>query len=670
MLLALTLLLLTEVADMPAFSPDEFARWNESRKRNLYGGPGMSDPATDRPAIKTGAPKDAGNAFGYRLTDEDTKDFLGKPQTIDLTGTSKTGDITSEPGALPAPSTGAGAGGRFGGGVSGVSGAQGVPDIAGYVSKLLSAIGQGGDLGTRRTVGGEGTTQDANTSLSDRLRSGGDLSAYLANFPVAGPGLAGEVSAGLAPPSDVFNPGALGGATGQFLPGTGAVPGSTTAPTGSSSGSLAGMAIGPLLGYLSQLATSDAPPEMRAAVQGLITALSPVAAAATTGAVGGIAAGTGALSGAAGGLAAAGPGLIASAPMTAMIIGTSINNMLSQAALAEKLGARAKKLSGGVGDTFASLSAAPDLLAQLGPNTTPEEAANIYKQVEALQQQFENSGMEDFLQSGYTSVGSQGQGNLFAGFPQGPELFAQLTPFMQAMDVARMRATDIAARAGQPIEGARPIFDYAYNLGSPEFAEAARPSSTTPARGQVSEQLAKLFGTEAGQQASPAGFGTGTYDPVAEANQLAGPDLLRFAGIPQGTQATIADIEKFLGPGGAGYGLVEPGSAGAKYGTSRYGIINREIFNALNAIQPGNYEAGLADVFGRYGGAHPGLAQWGFGMTPADRAAATQRAAEAQQLAQRALGVMGGGGSPAVPGGSFGPTGAMSEFDRRRLGLR
>jgi hypothetical protein len=212
--------------------------------------------------------------------------------------------------------------------------------------------------------------------------------------------------------------------------------------------------------------------------------------------------------------------------------------------------------------------------------------------------------MEDFLQQGRTSVtGPSGQGSLEAGFAQGPEIMAALAPYLQALDLGRLRATDVAASGGQPIAGARPIYDYAYSLGSPAFAEQARPASSTPQAGQLSALLPQLFGTQTGWQASE--------------ESLAGPVTAQtkaFAGLPPEWQGSIEDVQKYLAPGGAGYGRVEQGNANATYIPTNYGVANQDIFKALQGIQPGNYEQGLAQLFGQYGGQAPGLDALGFGQ--------------------------------------------------------
>ncbi len=123
------------------------------------------------------------------------RSFLGgEPRPIYLPGG---GDLSMGVGAAPSPgvgsSVGAGGGQMFGGKadlatgsrIGGESGAN----ILGLIQKslgigekgadFLNRLLSGGDLGPRGTIGGEGTPQNANTSLSDALRSatGGSVSS-------------------------------------------------------------------------------------------------------------------------------------------------------------------------------------------------------------------------------------------------------------------------------------------------------------------------------------------------------------------------------------------------------------------------------------------------------------------------------------------------------------
>jgi hypothetical protein len=585
--------------------------------------------AQQREAGRTGGPSGPGSssAFGGsgQLTGPGQKDYLGKSIDVQLGGTSGF-DVMAGPPAAPSSAGGGTSGFMGGGGPASASGPQGTPDIARFIQQILGKVGQGEQKGQGGTSGFDFANM-APFSISPDVLSG--LSG----------GSAGSFDLANAVPFD---------ARAGLLSQEGMV-----APSGSTAGSLAGMAIGPLLSILSSMATQDASPEMRAAISGLIQAVSPALAPAAAGAVSGIAAGTGALSGAAGSLAAAGPGLIASAPMAAMMISTSINDMLTKQAMAGQLEDRFKNLQQNLPGHIAALQKAPALLQQLEGVTDPAQAAQIYRQVEAIQKDFDASGMEDFLQHGYTTLGRTGYGDVSAGGQQFRDIFASLTPYMQAMDMARIRATDIAARGGQPIPGARPIYDYGFNLGSPAFMEAARPGSTTPGRGPVNQLLGTLYGAGEGGFAAP-------YTPGERVSVT--PELATFLGLdPSLVGGTIGDLTNFIYPGSNRWEQFEPGSAAAKYMPSNYGVVNREIFGALQGIQPGNYEQGLAEIYGKYGGAHPGLSQWGFGTggMAADQART--------QLVQRALDASGGS---SFPGGAFGPTGALSEEDRRRLGVR
>lgn len=412
-------------------------------------------------------------------------------------------------------------------------------------------------------------------------------------------------------------------------------------------------------------------PAIGAAVPGGIAAAGATAGSSlgALGALGGGGAMSGVAGSAGGAAGAAGGGLAgaaASLPMVAMIIGTAVNSMLASKQDAFDLGQRFKSLTGQIPGKIASLQNAPALLAQLNdPAVTPQQAADVYRQLEAIQQDLDQSGVEDFLQTGRTGiVGSRSNaaGPTSAQFSQGPEIWEALTPYLQALDVGRMRATDIAARGGAPIEGARPLFDYTM-LGSPQFMEALRPGSALPG------QLPQYLGIEQNVHVTPDGrtvvtgssaprgydiggafyqgvggdFGRNIQDTSFGA-QAAGPELLKFAGLPtQDTSRTpltqedlanwaaanvqgdmgqipqelldrakpltsVADVSRYLSPGGAGLG-----GPAQQYGMTPYGFANLPLFNQVQAVQPGQYEQGLSQLFGQYGGAHPMLSEFGFG---------------------------------------------------------
>ena len=109
--------------------------------------------------------------------------YLGKPVSVDLPGTVST-PSTGGPPSLPSiPGMGGVAGtAQAGRAASGAGGGGGGPTLEQQIAQALG-VGEKGaafaakllgtdDLGTRGDVGGAGTPQDSNTSLSDVLRSG------------------------------------------------------------------------------------------------------------------------------------------------------------------------------------------------------------------------------------------------------------------------------------------------------------------------------------------------------------------------------------------------------------------------------------------------------------------------------------------------------------------
>lgn len=139
------------------------------------------------------------------------QDILGAPSDIRLSGTGALpgGGAAA---ALPAPAGPGGVAGGFLGGSRGQQGGGG-PDSLGTAKQALEAayktgtFGQGlfgPDLGTRGNVGGEGTTQDSSTSLSDRLRTGADIPNFAGTTAeLYGPQLATMV--GNTSPTAYFN---------------------------------------------------------------------------------------------------------------------------------------------------------------------------------------------------------------------------------------------------------------------------------------------------------------------------------------------------------------------------------------------------------------------------------------------------------------------------------
>ncbi len=296
------------------------------------------------------------------------------------------------------------------------------------------------------------------------------------------------------------------------------------------------------------------------------------AGAAGAGAAGAGAAGAGAAGGTAAGGVAAGTVGLALAPVVAGYLGASIDAMLSKQEAMDRAAQQMRRLTAGINPTISDWSQAPGLLGQLTPQTTPEEARALYDQLSAIQNRYQQSGMEQFLMQGGTASMYGPGGSI--GFDQGPALAQNLRPFTSAYDVGLLRAIDAMARGGMDVSG------LAY--GTPEAAARAfggnasyiDPESGSKARGAQYNPYLQANYAPAYTQTNQADLLARGIDPNAYGMGLQGPVY--------GTQEPFRSSET-------------PWFLGGEGGLTRWSPQAQADFAK---IQPGHFEERLAQLFG------------------------------------------------------------------------
>lgn len=646
---------------------DPFLRYVEGM-RGRFGGPGQGGAPARGPSKP--------NAFGGQvLTEPGTLDVLGKPTAgIKLSGTSDTGDLLSGPGAIPGGSTGAGAGGPFGGGAR-RAGPGGPSDLSLALQSLGTAksVGEfvsrffGGEGGTRGSVGGEGVTQRSDQSLSDRLRSDANIPAQFRTPPSRLPFLPGS---GFTPSKDVsaafqsmspqeqalfgewFGPGAgVLGATDYFstpqglaalgelgintdiLRGAGVVPsGAGAAGTLGNIGGGAG-AVAAVLGLIASL-TGDA--ELGKAAQALGAAAGGVGLAATgaglaaTGGTLGITAATPALSA---GVAGAGA---AFAPIAALMLASTISGLAGGddpvgAGIADMMkrtagnypffGEKLAQTTGQQGRAFGALESA---LPYVQSKEELGQLLNTYRNYLGT-----TTGVEPEMYGGDIYGIAKTPGT--TGFEHGQQgLQIDWGPRTQALNeqvqalLGVLPGNQITARYGEPGGGLE--------------GESAR---------RLWQQFFPMTGGDVASRTVGGGPGEWWFGEGGTP-----------AFIPQpGTQ----EFASYTGPD----------SPYAYYGM-------QDITNAMNAgtMAGPSWDPATGQLVYTRGATPPKPSDY-FQVSPywqQLQAAAQEQNAQRTQLAQRALSGLTGGTGAALGAGStsgaFGPTGGMTEEDRRRLGLR
>lgn len=330
----------------------------------------------------------------------------------------------------------------------------------------------------------------------------------------------------------------------------------------------------------------------------------------------GAAAGAGAAEGAAGSAAAGaaggvGAGLLGGAAAVAPGLAISLANLSETIHDSEENAFRGsqqyRRLMGSyLPDFLANLKTIPGQLDKLNANPNPYVGQDVYKEMNRIQHQLGDTGLENFLKSGttYSNYGTSGGPNTIASFdfPQGPLMYAQAEPYLRMLDLGRIRGQDAAARGGLGVEGG----------------------------GLSPESYGLTFGSRvynSGANGGEGGAWSREYNPWYSANY--GPGIQAKAASDEATAYHTAHPED---PAGAGYTASNapnayhqtPVTAGPTEGTTAGGdwVPNERqtwqpgALEALNSLTPGSYESGLAGIFGAdpgawnkdigFGGSNPG----------------------------------------------------------------
>lgn len=350
----------------------------------------------------------------------------------------------------------------------------------------------------------------------------------------------------------------------------GVAPGGS-ALAGGVSGAL-GAGLGALPGLIGQLA-GNTDPRVAAGLGavGAVGAPAALGALGSTGVLGSGAVGAGAGSATAGagaGLAAAAPALWIAAPYLAATLVKAFTSDRDDQQAMFNAKSNMRRFMGNMNDTFVNWNQMPNLLKQLN-NATPEQARQIYDQIQKVQDQFGGSGMEQFLATGGTGS-SPGSGFADIEFPAGPKIMEGFRPQMTMADIGRLRAIDQMARAGVDVSK-MPLADpfiAAQTFGSmnryrdPESGNASMSNVYNP---YLTEHFDKptreAFAKDPSQQAIFNEYGTQVQTPNFSARQP---------------------------------------------------VYDPEAMKAIGALKPGNLESGLAELYGNQY-ANPLLSQYGFG---------------------------------------------------------
>lgn len=361
----------------------------------------------------------------------------------------------------------------------------------------------------------------------------------------------------------------------------------------------------------------------------------PIAGGALAGSLGlGAGAGVGGgLAGAGAGAAAGMAGLAAAAPAGVIAIPTMVIMAMQMAADKKAMGQLKSRMKGFGIELPNQLQRVQDmgmLGAGIGPDTTPEQAANYFQQLMDTSNNFRESGAENILQSGFSRVSGESR-DFTAEFPQGPELYKQLSPYLNAIEGGKLRSLDVMGNANTPlpgswmngttnwdgswnptVNGAEDPMRFAYNFATPEFMSAlASP-------GVASRQESYNAG-EGGMMERTV------YDPFQSNAQF--------------------DLKNpYASATAEGQGL--PGQ-----------YVNSGLYNQMMGLKPGNLESGFNSLFAPYGGFNEagrgiGLGQPRTGVVAPVSASAPVGAAGNGMTG--GAGAPGGGGSPSNLLGSLG----------------
>ena len=248
------------------------------------------------------------------------------------------------------------------------------------------------------------------------------------------------------------------------------------------------------------------------------------------------------------------------APVALGIAGAGLSDMFDTSAA--DFAKSSKDLFSSVPSVVQRFSTAPELFGQLGPTTTPDEAKRIYDALQGLQDQFQNTGVENLFKSGGRVTGENtkfdlfgGEGNYSAQFPGDVgAIYKGMLPAGLAVALGRLRAADIIGKATGKPYGLDPM-SYARTFGGEQTL------ADYQARGDMPTAFTAALG--------PA------LDTVYESD---------YYDNWQGLSDARAAIAAARAPG--------------------------SLYAEVMGLAPGNYEQGLSDIIARYGG-------WGGIGTPA-----------------------------------------------------
>lgn len=446
-----------------------------------------------------------------------------------------------QPGIGPAPAPSAPSGSDSANGIAGMVGQYGRP--------IASAFGQDYSRGLGGLLGltnlGLGVSQgNPVQAAGGGLSAIGGLSGLLNNSPnlagALGLGSMGTAGSGLGGMSALGSIGAGAGGLGGLLGIYGGIQGLMNGGSVPSGLMQLGSGLAGTYGALSSLAPTVFP-SATAALAAAVPSLAPAIAGAA---------------------AAAGPAAMVAAPYAIAKLIQAWQAMGPDKANARQLGNRVSNIYGQLPGELSQIQSIPGIIGQMNSNSTPAEAASVLKQLNHVQDQFQTGGWESYQKSGQTGVESVGPGNMHANLSDVQTALDKMNPYMQLMDVNRIRAQDILGRAGwTPEQIQQQTGRY---IGPQEWAMNLNAQSYKGGSGQVPIYQ--------------------NYNPTFNA-----------AFRPAGWQ--------------------DPNSsppAGSLY--TNFGNVNQSLWDQLTAIKPGNFESGLNQLLNQYGGVNPGMVQMGFGQ--------------------------------------------------------
>lgn len=328
---------------------------------------------------------------------------------------------------------------------------------------------------------------------------------------------------------------------------------------------------------------------------------------------------TAALASAVPSLAPAIAGSLAAAPVAGMVAGPYVVAKLIQAyqalgpdkANARQLNNRVQNIYGQLPGELSVLAGIPGITGQLTPNSTPEQAADVLKQLNNIQSQYQAGGWESHQKTGQTSVqmvGDQGGGS--ANLPDVQRALDLMNPQMQQLDLARLRAEDILGRAGwTPDQIQAQTGRY---IGPQEWAMGLNAQTYTGGSGQnpVYNNFNPTFNAQFRPDVSGPGFKETQMERAGIENTSQLNDLLAAMNYPGSELTSVNGYDPRVINAATAGAARGPGSP---YFDTNFGTVNRSMWDQLAAIQPGNFEKGLSQFLQPYGGVSPGLLQLGFG---------------------------------------------------------